>query len=104
MKQSTIRTRLLEAAIQFGRNEAALRDERRLKREMQCTLAKPSSLDSYDRVECFMRGDDNGAFTELDWCENCRIKMTLRNNPLYSRRLRQLAKERIVRLVRRLEA
>ena len=98
LKQSTIRERLLDAAIVFARNEKALRDEKRAEREHDCTATK-----AFDYDPCHARLDDGVAFTTIDWCENCQIKMALRENRTGNRRLRRNAKEQMVRLVRLLE-
>lgn len=104
MKLGTIRKRILESALQFARNEKALRDERRIEREHPC-LCK-----SRPEWEVGHPGDSSCLFCTPDeinsregYCDNCAIVMALCENRTGNRRLRQLAKERLVRLTKLIE-
>lgn len=100
MKPETIQKRMLEAAIEFARNERSLREEKRAEREHRCTETASDLETGYFVPVCWQ---DNELERE-EWCENCRITMELRKNRGTPRRNRQKAKERMVRLVRLMEA
>jgi len=96
LKLETIRQRLLDAAITFGRNESALREERRAEREHRCkAMSRPEpDVGHLGDPPCWQ---DNRVERE-DWCDNCQIVMALRENRKGNRRLRKNAKEQILRL------
>lgn len=104
LSRATVGARLLDAAIQFGRNEKALREERRAEWEHPCEFKSSGEpeVGDYGVAACYTLTEED--FPSVDWCENCRIRMELRKNRTGNRRLRQLAKERIVRLVKRLDS